>query len=64
MSINKVNISEKLEQIHDIWNPRIVGDLNGQRVKLTKANSEYVFHKHDNDDEVFWVQKVILRWSL
>ena len=55
MKIEKVNIAEKLSQINDYWNPRIVGKLNGQHVKLTKANGEFVWHKHDNEDEMFLI---------
>jgi len=55
--MNKVNIEEKLSQIHDYWNPRIAGELNGQHVKLVKFKGEFVFHKHDNEDEMFYVLK-------
>lgn len=57
MKIEKVNIADKLEQIDDVWKPRIVGELNSQHVLLTKANGAYVFHKHDNEDEMFLVIK-------
>jgi mannose-6-phosphate isomerase-like protein (cupin superfamily) len=57
MKIEKVNIAEKLNGINDYWNPRIVGELNGQHVKLTKANGEFVWHKHDNEDEMFLIIK-------
>ncbi len=55
--MNKVNINEKLSLIHDHWNPRIAGELNGQQVKLVKFKGEFVFHKHDNEDELFYVLK-------
>ncbi len=55
MEINKVNISEKLNLFSDHWNPRIVGELNGQQVKLAKFQGEFVWHKHDNEDEMFLV---------
>jgi len=57
MSIEKVNIAHKLEQINDTWNPRIVGELNDQHVKLVKADGEFVWHKHDDEDEMFLVIK-------
>jgi len=57
MSIEKVNIAEKLTHINDYWNPRIVGELNGQHVKLVKAKGEFTWHKHDNEDEMFLVVK-------
>ncbi|MBS1536660.1 MAG: cupin domain-containing protein [Bacteroidetes bacterium] len=53
--MNKINISEKLSQFHDHWNPRIVGELNGQHVKLAKFQGEFVWHKHEDEDELFYV---------
>lgn len=53
--MNKVNIHEKLSSIHDYWNPRIAGELNGQMVKLVKFKGEFVWHKHDEEDEMFYV---------
>ncbi len=53
MSIDKVTITEKLSMFSDYWNPRIVGELNGQHVKLAKLKGEFVWHKHDNEDEMF-----------
>ena len=55
MNIEKVNIREKLDRINDHWNPRIVGELNGQHVKLTKLKGEFVWHKHDAEDEMFLI---------
>jgi mannose-6-phosphate isomerase-like protein (cupin superfamily) len=55
--MNKVNIAEKLSLFHDYWNPRIAGELNGQQVKLVKFKGEFVWHKHDNEDELFYVLK-------
>jgi mannose-6-phosphate isomerase-like protein (cupin superfamily) len=55
MKITKVNIAEKFAQVHDLWNPRIVGVLNGQQVKVTKANGEFPWHSHENEDEMFLV---------
>lgn len=52
---NKLNISEKLNSFNDWWNPRIIGELNGQEVKLAKFKGEFVWHKHDNEDEMFLV---------
>jgi len=53
--MNKVNIHDKFAQIDDYWNPRIAGELNGQIVKLVKFLGEFVWHKHDNEDEMFFV---------
>ncbi len=55
--MNKINIEEKFALIHDYWNPRVVGELNGQQVKLVKFKGGFVFHKHDNEDEMFLVLK-------
>ena len=59
--MNKVNIADKLTQFQDHWNPRIVGALNGQHVKLVKLKGEFVWHKHDEEDELFYVLKGTLR---
>ena len=53
--IQKVNVKEKFNAIHDFWNPRIAGELNGQMVKLVKFQGEFVWHKHDHEDEMFYV---------
>jgi len=53
--MQKINIAEKLSQFTDYWNPRIVGELNGQQVKLAKFKGEFIWHKHDNEDEMFLV---------
>jgi mannose-6-phosphate isomerase-like protein (cupin superfamily) len=55
MEIQKVNISEKLGLFKDHWNPRIIGELNGQHIKLAKFQGEFIWHKHDNEDEMFLV---------
>ncbi|MBU8892165.1 MAG: cupin domain-containing protein [Bacteroidales bacterium] len=55
--MKKVNISEKLNQIKDYWNPRVVAELNGQQIRLVKIIGDFTFHKHDNEDEMFWVIK-------
>ena len=52
----KININEKLNQINDFWNPRIVGELNGQQIRLVKIlGDEFALHKHENEDEMFMV---------
>ena len=55
--MNKVNLLEKFAMINDHWNPRIAGELNGQHVKLVKFQGEFVWHKHDQEDELFYVVK-------
>ena len=53
--MRKVNLEEKFTLIADHWNPRIVGELNGQHVKLVKFQGEFVWHHHDDEDEMFFV---------
>lgn len=53
----KVNINEKLVKISDHWNPRIVAELNGQHVKVVKFQGEFPWHKHEVEDELFFVIK-------
>lgn len=55
--MQRVNINEKLALFSDHWNPRIVGELNGQQVKLAKLKGEFIWHKHDHEDEMFYVLK-------
>ena len=55
--MNKVNIDEKLSLFSEHWDPKIVGELNGQYVKLVKFKDEFVWHKHDTEDEMFFVIK-------
>jgi len=64
MKIEKVNIEEKLSRINDYWNPRIIGELNGQQVKVTKLKGEFVWHKHDSEDEMFFIIKGELEMQL
>ena len=51
--MDKVNLAEKLAMIGDHWNPKIVGELNGQHVKLVKFQGEFVWHDHAAEDEMF-----------
>lgn len=55
--MGKVNIHEKLSLFSEHWSPKIVGELNGQHVKLVKIKGEFVWHKHDHEDEMFFVIK-------
>ncbi|MFN2135133.1 MAG: cupin domain-containing protein [Candidatus Promineifilaceae bacterium] len=49
------NLYEKLDLINAYWSPKIVGELNGQQVKLAKLKGEFVWHHHDHEDELFMV---------
>ncbi|HEX5409698.1 MAG TPA: cupin domain-containing protein [Gemmatimonadaceae bacterium] len=62
--MNKVNCAEKLALFSEYWTPRIVGELNGQQVKLVKLKGEFVWHHHDNEDELFLVVRGTLRMRL
>ena len=53
--MQKVRLKDMLAQIDDHWNPRIVGDLNGQQIKLVKFQGEFVWHHHAAEDEMFLV---------
>jgi mannose-6-phosphate isomerase-like protein (cupin superfamily) len=53
--MEKINIREKLALFSDHWNPRVVGELNGQHVKVVKFQGEFVWHDHAAEDEMFLV---------
>lgn len=61
MNIEKVNLQQKFALFNDPWNPRIVGELNGQHVKLAKLKGEFIWHKHDEEDELFFVVQGTLK---
>lgn len=56
-----INIEKKLSLFNDHWNPRIVGELNKQHVKIAKIKGEFIWHKHDDEDEMFLVLKGTLK---
>ena len=55
--MDKINLTQKLSLFNDYWNPRIVGELNGQLVKLVKFKGPFTWHHHENEDELFLVVK-------
>jgi mannose-6-phosphate isomerase-like protein (cupin superfamily) len=55
--ISNINLEEKFKLIYEYWTPKIVGELNGQFVKLAKLKGEFVWHNHEGEDELFWVYK-------
>jgi len=59
-----INIQEKLNKFSDQWSPKKIGELNGQQILLAKIKGEFVFHKHDNEDELFMVIKGQLKIAL
>ncbi|MDY3562190.1 cupin domain-containing protein [Gemmata sp. JC673] len=54
-SVEKVNLADKLAMFSDHWRPKVVGELNGQHVKLVKFQGAFVWHRHDHEDELFLV---------
>ncbi len=53
--MQKVNLAEKFAQFNSHWDPKIVGELNGQYVKLVKVQGEFLWHHHEEEDELFLV---------
>ncbi len=62
--MNMVDVAQKLSLFSEHWSPKIVGELNGQYIKVAKFKGEYVWHQHDNEDEMFLVVKGRLRIRL
>ena len=62
--MDKVNLLQKFDLLKEFETPKIVGELNGQYVKISKLKGEFVWHKHDNEDELFLVVKGRLRMKL
>ena len=52
-----INIAEKFSQFTDYWNPKVIGELNGQQVKIAKIKGDFIWHDHQNEDELFLVIK-------
>ena len=60
----KVNMAQKFASFSDLWNPKIAGEINDCYVKMVKLRGEFVWHHHDNEDELFLVTKGLLRMKL
>jgi mannose-6-phosphate isomerase-like protein (cupin superfamily) len=56
-----VNVKEKFGLFTDHWSPRIIGQLNGQDVKIAKVKGEFVWHNHKEEDELFYIIKGSLK---
>ena len=54
-SVEKVNVKEKLALFDEHWSPKVAGELNGQQVKLVKLLGKFVWHHHEEEDELFLV---------
>lgn len=59
--MNRVSLDEKFAGFAEHWAPKIVGELNGQHVKIAKLLGEFVWHRHDHEDEMFLVHRGTLR---
>lgn len=55
--MNKINLASKLALFADYWNPRIIGDLNENHIKLAKLQGDFIWHQHEMEDELFVVLK-------
>ncbi len=55
--MEKVNLAEKFEKFTEHWKPKIIGELNDSYVKAVKFKGEFVWHHHENEDELFFVVK-------
>src|SRR5438270_4263979 len=64
MSLDKINIAQKLSLIHEYWSPKIAGELNDSYVKLAKLKGEFVWHHHEKEGELFLVVKGRLQIKL
>ena len=53
--MQKISLRDKLHNFNEHWSPKIIGELNGQHVKLVKFQGEFVWHHHDSEDELFLV---------
>jgi mannose-6-phosphate isomerase-like protein (cupin superfamily) len=62
--MEKINLTDKFSLFNEHWSPKIVAELNGQHVKVAKLLGEFEWHKHDHEDELFWVIKGTMRMHL
>lgn len=56
-NLEKVKVAEKFDLFSDYWNPKIAAELNDSYIKLAKLKGEFVWHHHENEDELFFVTK-------
>jgi mannose-6-phosphate isomerase-like protein (cupin superfamily) len=62
--MQKINLTEKLATFSEHWKPKIIGELNGQHVKLSKFAGEFIWHHHEHEDELFLVVNGRFRMEL
>ena len=61
--MNKINVAEKFSRINEMWSPKILGEVNDSYIKAVKFIGEFVWHHHDNEDEMFMVISGKLRMN-
>ena len=61
LAMDKVNLAEKFAAFSEHWRPKVVGELNGQEVKIVKCHGQFVWHQHEAEDELFLVWRGRLR---
>lgn len=59
--MNAINISEKFKLFNELWTPKKIGELNGQQLLLAKLKGEFIWHTHENEDELFFILKGTLK---
>lgn len=57
IAMKTIDILQKFELFEELWTPKIIGEVNGQLIKIAKVKGEFVWHKHDLEDEMFMVYK-------
>ena len=55
--MKKINLQDNFALFNEYWDPKIIGELNDAYIKLVKFKGEFIWHKHDNEDEMFLVVK-------
>jgi mannose-6-phosphate isomerase-like protein (cupin superfamily) len=62
--VDTINIADKLRQFNEHWSPRVIGEVNGTEIKLVKLQGEFVWHRHEHEDELFLVVqgRLVLRF--
>jgi mannose-6-phosphate isomerase-like protein (cupin superfamily) len=63
MAGDTVNLQEKFDAFSEHWSPKVVGELNGQQVKLAKLKGAFVWHHHAQEDELFYGVRGTLRMA-
>lgn len=59
--MEKINLEEKFSLFNEHWSPKVLGDLNGQQVKIAKVKGEFVWHDHADEEELFLIIKGSLK---